>query len=267
VNDNDVAAGNYPNGYNVWDTNAWSGWAVAPVASTTRSVAVKNNINYGVAMLKTMVTYEATIGDNFLDNRPAAEGDKYAVNDIKAFTLTGVLIGGQYQNVGWNFIRTGEGDGNKNFVIYDDQIADGAVPTVTPNYTLVFDNYQDDATDVLVALEFKNTSDKDIYGLGGMIPKGGTFYLAGTLDLAHNSETIAWPEHYAIPPYSADGQTDTTKKRVFIQDYMTSATFKIGAESLKSAYTTIPDLRASQISLGLSVDLEWRPGLNFDVNF
>lgn len=267
VNDNEVAAGSYPNGYNVWDTNSWAGWEIAPVASTTRSVAVKNNINYGVAMLKTMVTYDNTIGDNFLDNRPAAEGVKFAVNDIKAFTLTGVLIGGQYQNVGWNFIRTGEGEENKNFVIYDNAIADGAVPTVSPNYTLVFDNYQTDATNVLVALEFKNTSDKDIYGLGGMIPKGGTFYLAGTLDLTNNTETITWPEHYAIPPYTAEGKTDTTKKRVFIQDYMTSATFKIGANSLKNAYTTIPDLRASQISLGLSVNLEWRPGLNFDVNF
>ncbi len=267
VNDNEVAAGSYPNGYNVWDTNPWAGWEIAPVASTTRSVAVKNNINYGVAMLKTMVTYDNTIGDKFLDNRPVAEGVKFAVNDIKAFTLTGVLIGGQYQNVGWNFIRTGEGEENKNFVIYDNAIADGAVPTVSPNYTLVFDNYQTDATNVLVALEFKNTSDKEIYGLGGMIPKGGTFYLAGTLDLTHNSETITWPEHYSIPPYTAEGKTDTTKKRVFIQDYMTSATFKIGANSLKNAYTTIPDLRASQISLGLSVNLEWRPGLNFDVNF
>jgi hypothetical protein len=45
---------------------------------------------------------------------------------------------------------------------------------------------------------------------------------------------------------------------------MTSATFKIGANSLKSAYTTIPDLRASQISLGLSVNLEWQTGLSFD---
>ena len=267
VNDNEVAAGSYPNGYNVWDTNEWTGWEIAPVASTTRSVAVKNNINYGVAMLKTMVTYDATIGDNFEDNRPAAEGVKFAVNDIKAFTLTGVLIGGQYQNVGWNFIRTGEEEANKNFVIYDNTIADPSVPTVSPNYTLVFDNYQTDATNVLVALEFKNTSDKDIYGLGGMIPKGGVFYLAGTLDLENNTETITWPEHYAIPPYTAEGKTDTTKKRVFIQDYMTSATFKIGQNSLKKAYTTIPDLRASQISLGLSVNLEWRPGLNFDVNF
>lgn len=267
VNDNEVLAGNYPNGYGVWDTESqWTGWSIAPVASTTRSVAVKNNINYGVAMLSTMVTYDSTIGDNFEDNRPASEGVKLAVNDIKALTLTGVLIGGQYQNVGWNFIRSTEDAANKNFVIFDDQIADGAVPTVSPNYTLVFDNYQTDAASIRVALEFKNNSEKDIYGLGGMIPKGGVFYLAGNLDLSSNTETITWPDYYAIPPYTDEGKTDETKKRVFIQDYLTSATFKIGATSLKNAYTTIPDLRASQISLGLSVDLNWRPGLNFNVD-
>ena len=266
VNDNEVAASSYPNGYKVWDENAWTGWTTGPVASTTRSVAVKNNINYGVAMLKTKVTYDGTVGDNFLDNRPTAEGVKFTENDIKAFTLTGLLIGGQYKNVGWNFIRSNEGSDNKDFVIYDNQIANGAVPTPddTPNYTLVFDNYASAATDVRVALEFKNTSDKDIYGVGGMIPRGAVFYLVGKLDLTHNTEDITWPTYYAIPPYTAAGGTDTEKKRVFIQDYLTTATFKFGANSLKNAYTTIPDLRASQVSLGLSVDLNWQPGLNFE---
>lgn len=276
VNDNEVAAADYPNGYSKWDDNngdtagdGWTGWTTGPVASTTRSVAVKNNINYGVAMLSTKVDYDGTIGDNFEDNRPAAEGVKLAANDIKKLTLTGVLIGGQYQNVGWNFIRNNEDDDNKNFVIFDNQIANGAIPTPNdaPNYTLVFDNYSDDNGNVRVALEFTNNSDKDIYGLGGMIPKGGVFYLAGVLDLSANTETIAWPTYYAIPPYTDAGGTNTTKKRVFIQDYLTTATFKIGRNSLKSAYTTIPDLRASQISLGLSVDLNWRQGLNFNVDF
>ena len=266
VNDNEVAAADYPNGYKVWDDNAWTGWVTGPVASTTRSVAVKNNVNYGVAMLSSMVTYDTEIGNNFKDNHPAADNVTFAVEDIKKFTLTGVLIGGQYQNVGWNFVRTNEEATNKNFVIYDNQIADGAIPTVAPNYTLVFDNFEDTPANVLVALEFKNDSDKDIYGLGGMIPKGGTFYLAGTLDIAGNTETITWPDYYAIPPYDGSGQSTETK-RVFIQDYLTSATFKIGQNSLKNAYTTIPDLRASQISLGLSVDLQWRPGLNFNVDF
>jgi hypothetical protein len=45
---------------------------------------------------------------------------------------------------------------------------------------------------------------------------------------------------------------------------MTTATFKIGANSLKNAFTTVPDLRTSQTSLGLSVDLNWRSGLSFE---
>ncbi len=266
VNDADVAASAYPNGYSVWDNpSSWSGWTVGPVASTTRSVAVKNNINYGVSMLKTMVTVDTEVGDHFKDNRPDAEGVEITENEVKGFTLTGVLIGGQYKQVGWNYLTTSEALTNKDFVIYDSKIADGSVPTVNPNYTLVFDNNETTNTDVFVALEFKNGDEKDIYGIGGMIPKGATFYLVGKLDLATNTETITWPTTYAIPPYNTDG-TSKEIKRIFIQDYVTTATFKIGQNSLKKAYTTVPDLRASQISLGLSVDLNWRPGLNFSVD-
>jgi hypothetical protein len=45
---------------------------------------------------------------------------------------------------------------------------------------------------------------------------------------------------------------------------MTQANFTIGANSLQSALIAVPDLRASQISLGLSVDLEWQSGLTFE---
>ena len=51
--------------------------------------------------------------------------------------------------------------------------------------------------------------------------------------------------------------------RVFIQDYTTTADFTIN--SLKNAYVTIPDLRASKLQLGLSVDLSWRAGVTYDV--
>ena len=87
----------------------------------------------------------------------------------------------------------------------------------------------------------------------------------GKLILDKGAGTINWPTKYAIPPYTAAGASTETK-RVFIQDYTTTVTFTIGAESLKNAYSTVPDLRASQISLGLSVDLNWRPGLNFSVD-
>ena len=268
VTDSEKDPGDYPNGYNTWDNDTWSGWAIGKVASTTRSVAVKNNINYGVAMLQTKVTIDNDVED-FLDNHPAADNFSLKKADIQGFTLTGVLVGGQYKQVGWNYLSTGDGtDGaNKDFVIFDNKIVSGTVPTANgdENYTLVFDNYAGSTqSDVLVALEFKNGNDKDIYGKGGMIPKGGTFYLVGKLQIGSNTIPAAnWPDTYAIPPYDANGESTQTT-RIFIQDYMTTATFKIGENSLKNAFTTVPDLRASQTSLGLSVDLNWRSGLSFE---
>lgn len=269
VNDSQKNPGDYPDGYNEWDTDGWSGWTIGKVTSTTRSVAVKNNINYGVALLQTAVQLDNTV-TKFLDNHPTSDDFYLTSDEIGRFTLTGVLIGGQYQQVGWNYLSTGDGTSgaNKDFVIFDNKIISGTVPTPSgsENYTIVFDNYAGATqNDVLVALEFQNGNDKDIYGKGGMIPKGGTFYLVGKLQLSSpvTGSTITWPSTYAIPPYNANGQSTETP-RVFIQDYMTTATFKIGAGSLKNAFTTVPDLRASQTSLGLSVDLQWRQGLSFE---
>lgn len=272
VTDTDKNPGDYPDGYSNWDANdSWSGWTTGPVTSGTRSVAVKNNINYGVAMLQTTVAID---GSEFKDNHPAEEHVTLSAEQIGKFVLTGVLIGGQYKQVGWNYLSNSYADANKNFIIYDTKMASNgatvAASTATPNYTMVFDNYcvatgggnQADQTDVLVALEFKNGNDVDIYGKGGIIPKGGTFYLAAKLKLQSN--TISdWPTTYAIPPYTDAGASKEIT-RIFTQDYVTTATFKIGEHSLENAYTTVPDLRASQTSLGMSVDLQWRPGLSFE---
>ena len=54
---------------------------------------------------------------------------------------------------------------------------------------------------------------------------------------------------------------------MFIQDFVTSALFKIGLNSLKYAYVTVPDLRSSQMSLGLSVDIQWQNGFEYDIEF
>ena len=273
VNDAEVAAADYPNGYTPWDTDGnWTGWTTGKVTSTTRSVAVKNNINYGVSMLQTSVVLKDGVSA-FLDNRGEVTGESaqtLTVAEVSGFTLTGVLIGGQYKKLGWNYLAKEGASDNTNFVVYDNQIAnDGKIPTTVnkENYTLVFDNCVStgDQQDVLVALEFQNGNEKDFYGKGGVITKGSKFYLVGKLKLTDGTGTIDWPTKYAIPPYTDAGATTQTK-RVFIQDYTTTVTFTIGAESLKNAYSTVPDLRASQISLGLSVDLNWRPGLNFSVD-
>ena len=278
VNDTEKKASEYPNGVNPWNTETtWTdeGWTTGAVASTTRSVAVKNNINYGVAMLQTKVELDGTA---FADNRhaivPSEINQSLTADDVKQFKLTGILIGGQNHQMGWNYLAKANNSTDWDYVIFDNNInGSGAIPTPSgeENYTLVFDNYhpgaQADQTDVLVALEFENTS-KDFYGRGNLIRYGGKFYLVGKLELKLTTDPKAiadsnWPAYYAIPPYTSSGATNKIT-RVFIQDFMTTATFKIGATSLQNAFVTVPDLRSSQTSLGLSVDLKWQTGLSFE---
>ena len=126
-------------------------------------------------------------------------------------------------------------------------------------------------------MEFKNNS-KDFYGQNNLIRNGSTFYIIGKLDpdkrpanlteitdaayIADKSLGITWPTKYALPPYDADGNT-IKQRRVFMQDFMTIATFVIGENSLQKALVAEPDVRSGQIALGLSVDLEWQTGINF----
>ena len=277
VSDADKDADDYPNGYNTWDSFEWtsSSWTNAAVSSTTRSVAVKNNINYGVAMLQTQVALDGT---SFQDNReaivPSESNQTLTEAEVKGMQLTGIIVGGQNHQLGWNYLAKDNETTHWDYAIFDNQIESATIPTGA-NYTLVFDNYhtgnQAAQTDVLVALEFQNNSGKDFYGKGNLVRQGGKFYLVGRLELGTkrigtdtgiSGAVTAWPTTYAIPPYTAGGASQEIT-RVFIQDYLTTATFKIGATSLQNAFITVPDLRSTQTSLGLSVDLNWREGLNF----
>ena len=60
--------------------------------------------------------------------------------------------------------------------------------------------------------------------------------------------------------------TETTgnKKLIFEQDFKTIAKFLI-KKLQGTAYNTIPDLRSPKLELGLSVDLEWQAGYEFDL--
>ncbi|MBQ8486712.1 MAG: hypothetical protein IJ533_03565 [Prevotella sp.] len=277
VSDIQKTAENYPNGYQKWDEYAWTSnsWTSGAVSSSTRSVAVKNNINYGVALLQTQVALDGT---SFSDNRAAivtTESNQTLTEaEVKGMQLTGIIVGGQNHQLGWNYLAKANETTDWDYAIFDNQIESPSIPTGA-NYTIVFDNYhsgeQAAQTDVLVALEFQNNSGKDFYGKGNLIRQGGKFYLIGKLELSTkrigtdngiSGSATAWPTTYAIPPYT-DAGVSKQITRVFIQDYLTTATFKIGANSLKNAFITVPDLRSTQTSLGLSVDLNWREGLNF----
>lgn len=272
----------YPAGVSNWDNDAnWTDdWTKdSHVTASTQSVAMKNDINYGTSLLKSTISYGAA---QLKDNNhaiqkakdpsitDAQEPDKIINVDGSIFQLTGMLIGGQWKKAGWDYLP--KETGNEQGYVYDYAIANPAIPGTglsAPNYTLVFDNYNatvaaDKQEKVYVALELLNNTGENFFGEHGIIPAGGIFYLIGELDPNKDGLTKpTWPTHHPLPPYNSDGSSKEIV-RVFMQDYMTTANFVIGENSLKHAYLTVPDLRYSALTLGLSVDIEWSTGLIFD---
>ena len=276
----------YPNGVDNWkDDTKWSSdWNGSHVVSTTRSVAMRNNINYGTALLKTTVGYKsATLKDNNHAIQKAKdlsigdndEPDKEITVNATSFQLVGLVIGGQYKKVGWDF--TPKTSDNTQGYIYDKAIPEGAegIPAYnatpassSPNYTLVFDNYKagDGGQDVVyVALELKNNTGQDFYGKHSLIRNGDSFYLVGKLDPSGKQWTdlVKTSSDHPLPPYNTNG-TSIETVRVFMQDFMTTANFWFNETSLQEALLTVPDLRHSSLTLGLSVDMNWSTGINFD---
>ncbi len=286
VSDAEHVVSQYPESTTKWDTEAstnttdsWYGWTPdSHVQSTTRSVAMRNDINYGTSLLKTTVGYAATtLFDNnkYIQNRDygVTEENKAITPKATSFILKGILVGGQSPRVGWNFLPS-LAEGERQGYVFDKAItSSGSIPATgssNPNYTLVFDNYTTPTTPttpttqdkVYVALELQNNSGEDFFGKDNLIPNGSNFYLIGELD--PSGKTISsWPTYHALPPYPYNSTNGSTV-RVFIQDYMTEANFKIGQYSLQYAYLTVPDLRSSSVTLGLSVDVKWSTGLEFD---
>lgn len=277
VTNNTVAEADYPEGATEWVYNTkWSGWTQnGTVTSDTKSVAMAHNINYGTALLETKVKYTTA---DLVDNNAAIHSGEQDHTVNKNFSLTGILIANQPKKVGWDFTSNtaaGLTASDWNYLVYDNDIPNSSIPTGAgeasePNYTLLLDNFinTDSQNDVYVALELVNNTD-DFWGNYNLIRNGGTFYIIGKLDLTQATNNVTFPEStsyisYIVPPYKTDGSS-TKVPRIFMQDYKTSVTFTIGPNALKNAYLTVPNMSTSQISLGLSVDIAWQAGLNFDV--
>lgn len=236
------------------DANSLADGWTASVQPTTRSIAMRQNINYGVANLATTVKCGAvSLPDNkgLTVTDPSEFADKVTV-PADGFPVSGLLIGGQPTKVGFNFQP--EATDVFDLTIYDNAIPTGIVAkngvASTANYTIVLPNDKGraatDQNKVNVAIELTNNTDKPFRGIDGIIPAGGKFYLVGQLD--PGAKTV----------------TNVTNPAVFMSDYKT--TLNLNITSLKNAYNTIPDLRSTKLQLGLSVDLEWQAGIQFDVN-
>jgi hypothetical protein len=162
--------------------------------------------------------------------------------------------------------------------------ADNTSATESNVYTLCWDNYNalENAAgqaDVYIALELQNKTGQDFWGETNLVRKDAIFYLVGKLNLQNLIATHAASYEalngtlgersktgfYYYPPF--DPQTGATVEvpRVFMQDYMTTATLILHEDALKHAYMSVPDLRSNQVSLGVSVDIQWETGLSFEV--
>lgn len=242
---------------NDWIQNTQTAWNAKTnftenaVANTTKTVGLKEPVQYSVAVLKSTVRCNAaTLEDNAKDAGSFDENQQISV-PTDGFKVTGILIGGQPASVDWKYAPVS----TESFAntIYDKEmngsmVAKNETSASNANYTLVFDNKKSDTqSPVYVTLELENNSDKNFYGKDGIILKGAKFYLVGQLN-----------------PNKTGLTNPNSVNRVFVQDYVTTANFKI--KDLKDAYNCIPDLRTSGINVGLAVDLDWKSGITFDVD-
>ena len=256
VSNQDMSSLNDFPSYEDWTTKTQTGWdgktsfTESAVKNSTKTVGLKDPIQYSVAVLKSTVKCDAAnLKDNAKDIGGLKEDQSITVGE-NTFPITGILIGGQPGAVDWKYEAPTEGA--FDHTIYDN-IMNGnpiyAKPETSAsnsNYTLVFDNKNAANSKVYVTIELKNDSGVDFYGKDGVVPNGAKFYLVGELDPGKTGLTL---------PTGVD--------RVFVQDHITTANFTI--KDLKKAYNCIPDLRTSGINVGLAVDLSWKSGIEFNV--
>lgn len=240
VIDEDATHADQFNSYNEWDAviaGEYDG-NVGAVTATTKSVVLLDQVQYGVGRLDANVKVtENTVKDS---------KDNYVSVPADGYTVTGILIGGQKQ-VGWNFETITDAP---EFTIYDPNVEGAAVvgDASETMYTLALETESD--VPVNIALEFINTGE-DFYGINQqIIPAGTKFYLVARLD-----------------PTKAKNYAEGVLDKVFFQDHATRLSLTIDEDALETAYNVVPDLRSPKLEFGLSVNLEWQDGLEFEENF
>ncbi len=152
--------------------------ATDEVQDNTQSVALQKPAQYGVGRMETSI---------YMGSGTFYDGNGKAVTTGNGYELTGVLIGGQ-SSVGYDFTSYG----NENLTIYDRHVVSGIIAnpntTTAVNHTLALETKSDQA--VTIALELKNGGDA-FMGADGVIPAGGTFYLAARMRPSDASNYVA----------------------------------------------------------------------------
>lgn len=197
------------------------------VNSNTKAVAVENPLQYGVANLQVTLTgTSATLRD--------AKDMVVANADLSTLPLKGVIIGGQH-TVGHNMKPRGEQTDVDGRFIYETTVTGGST-TKNKTNTLVLQSYDDEKVPVI--LELENKTEQAFTGKDGIVYPNTRFYLIGLID-----------------PADKKNESIDYTKRVFTQDYTTTMSMSIA--SLANAYTSMPDLLAPRLEVGVQVVTKW----------
>ncbi len=236
------------------DTEAvLSGFDKAAVDASTKTVAMRDPLQYGVAQLVVKLNKTAT---TLLDskNNPITVG-------TQNFKLTGIIVGGQLP-VGFDFtpetLYPSYTETDMSF-IYDSQVNTNGtdnyfyLSTAEPDntksvQTLVLQSYE--RRNLKLVLEFENNSGSSFKGYNGTVYNGTKFYLVGEVKYNDNEGTDS-------------GLPDEIKNRVFTQDRTTTITVTVN--SLAKAYNVLPNLLSPRLEMGIELTPQWEEATPTDV--
>lgn len=232
-----------------------SGVVVDP---TTRSVAIKNPLCYGVAGMEIRIQAKTEASEPYLrddDSKHDVYDDSKVPLTATTFPLTAIIVGSQVEQ-NYNFEPVLPTDlTEKEYAIYDTQVKAVKTPGNDPAtvylgetnnknfsasvYTIGLQTK--DELSVKVVLEFENNSTKDFISENGVIYRGTKFYMVASV----------------VPPGDMGFE-----KRVLTRGYMTTVNLTIG--SLKTAYNALPDLSSDKLRLFDTVEAgirKWQTGI------
>lgn len=211
------------------------------VTASTKSVVVKNPVQFAVAQLKVKIKATSTPLKDAA-NKDVIVGTEY-------FPLKGVIVCEQHA-VNYAFspraIDQSSASDDEMF-IYDSQVKDNYYLTV-PNdnqwteacNTLVLQSRNGE--DVHVLLEFENNTENTFQCIDGSIYPHTRFYLIGEVEAARYN--------------TADPNVnDENKQRVFTKDYITTVNMTVS--SLAKAYNVPPNLLSNQLEIGVETTPQW----------